>query len=328
MTAGTKRIALVGYGAVGKAFHELLAHEASNLATRYGIRPAIVGITRSRGAWIDDDGLPPGGTLLNKRKTFAFDAFLDAAKPDVLVEVTPTNLRTGEPGVGFIRQALARGIPVVTANKGPLVVAYRELTELAAKRGVGFRFEGTVAGAIPTLNLHDHCLNGNRVLRVDGILNGTSNFILSRMTEDGLEFDPALREAQELGYAEADPSADVEGSDAAAKLVILANHVLGRPLALADVRTQGIRSVTASAIRLAAAQGYVLRLIATVGLAGEASVAPRLVPRASPLNVSGALNVVRYTTEHAGAFTLIGKGAGGKETATAVLSDVLSILRA
>lgn len=159
--------------------------------------------------------------------------------------------------------------------------------------------------------------------RVDGILNGTSNFILTRMAEEGLGFEPALDEARELGYAEADPSADVDGHDAAAKVVILANHVLGRNLHLGDVATTGIRSVSGAAMRLARERGYAIRLVASVGLDGPAEVAPKLVPRSSELNVNGTLNVVRYTTEHAGAFTLVGKGAGGRETATAVLSDVI-----
>jgi homoserine dehydrogenase len=215
---------------------------------------------------------------------------------------------------------------VVTANKGPVVVAYRELTDLAAKRGVAFRFEGTVAGAIPTLNVHDHALRGNPVTRVDGVLNGTSNFILSRMEEEGLDFAQALEEAQQLGYAEADPSADVDGWDAAAKLVILGNHVLGMNLTLQDVHLEGIRAISASAMTLAGEQGWVIRSVASVSPERGAVVAPRLVPRDSPLNVSGALNVIRYSTMYADAFTLIGKGAGGRETATAVLSDVIAAL--
>lgn len=321
-----KRIVIVGYGNVGKAFHDLVAEEGPAIAREHGMHLKIAGIVRSRGAWTDEAGLPPGGALLAKRLSLTLDQVVEKVKPDCLVEVTPTNLRTGEPASTVIRRALEQGIPVVTANKGPLVNHYRELTELAAKRGVAFRFEGTVAGAIPTLNLHDHALRGNPVTRVDGILNGTSNFILSRMAEEGLEFAQALTEAQELGYAEADPSADVDGLDAAAKLVILANHVLGMDLKLADVRTEGIRSITAEAIRLAGAQGWALRLIASVSREDGASVAPRLVPRASSLNVSGALNVVKYATKHAGAFTVIGKGAGGRETATAVLSDVIAAL--
>ena len=318
------RILLAGYGAVGKAFHELLLEEAA----RFPEPPRVVGILRRSGAWVDDAGLKPGATLLNKRQHLTVPEALEKVRPDALVELTPSNLQTGEPGASHIRAALERGIPVVTANKGPILRHYRALTDLAREKGVALRFEGTVAGSIPTLNLHEHCLPGNPVVRIDGILNGTSNYVLTRMTEEGLGFEEALKEAQELGYAEADPTADVDGHDAAAKVCILANHVLGLPLQFEDVRREGIRSITAAAIRLARKEGYAIRLIASVdATTGKATVAPRLVPQDSSLNVGGSLNVVRLTTAHAGAFTISGKGAGGRETATAVLSDLLHVLR-
>lgn len=323
------RILLAGHGSVGKAFHELVVSEAPRLARILGEAPRVVGVVRRAGAWLDEAGVAPGGTLLAKRQSLGVVEALDKVRPDVFVELTPSNLMTGEPGNGHIRAALERGIPVVTANKGPLVRHHAALTRLALEKNVPFRFEGTVAGSIPALNLHEFCLPGNPVTRVDGILNGTSNYILTRMAEEGLGFDEALKEAQELGYAEADPTYDVQGHDAAAKLVILANHVLGLKTTFEDVQREGIERISAAAIRLAAKEGYAIRLIASVDAAtGTASVAPRLVPHASSLNVRGSLNVVRYTTAHAGAFTISGKGAGGRETATAVLSDLLHVLAA
>jgi homoserine dehydrogenase len=321
------RILLFGHGAVGKAFHELLVSESAQLSSMLGAAPRVVGVVRRGGAWLDEAGVAPGGTLLAKRQALSPVDAIEKVHPDVLVELTPTNLTTGEPGRTHIRAALAKRIPVVTANKGPLVRHYDELTKLARETGTPFRFEGTVAGSIPTLNLHEFCLPGNPVTRIDGILNGTSNYMLSRMAEEGLGFAEALQEAQELGFAEADPTADVEGHDAAAKLVILARAVLGLSTTFEDVKREGIRSITAEAIRLARKEGYSIRLIATVDARG-ATVAPRLVPQGSSLDVGGSLNVVRLTTAHAGAFTISGKGAGGKETATAVLSDVIHVLRA
>ena len=322
------RLLLAGYGNVGKAFHELLGEESARLAAMLGAAPRVVGVVRRGGAWLDEAGRPVGGTLLAKRQPMGVLEALDKLRPDALVELTPSNLATGEPGASHIRAALERGIPVVTANKGPLLRHHAALTRLAAEKGVPFRFEGTVGGSIPVLNLHEFCLPGNPVTRVDGILNGTSNYILTRMAEEGLGFGEALQEAQELGYAEADPTADVGGHDAAAKLVILANHVLGLGLAYEDARVEGIQSISAAAIRLAAKEGYAIRLIASVDAATrKASVAPRLVPKDSSLNVRGSLNVVRYTTLHAGAFTISGKGAGGRETATAVVSDLVQVLR-
>ena len=315
----TARILLAGHGSVGKAFHEL--------ALESGVGK-VVGVVRRAGAWLDENGVAPGGTLLAKRQHLSVIDALEKVRPDVFVELTPSNLQTGEPGAGHIRAALERGIPVVTANKGPMLRHFQTLTALAREKGVPFRYEGTVGGSIPVMNLHEFALLGNPVTRVDGILNGTSNYILTRMAEEALGFDEALKEAQELGYAEADPTYDVQGHDAAAKLCILANAVLGVPVQFEDVRREGIQSISAAAIRLAEREGYAIRLIASVDAATKAaSVSPRLVPHASTLNVRGTLNVVRFTTKHAGAFTISGKGAGGKETATAVLSDVLHVLR-
>lgn len=315
----TARILIAGHGTVGKAFHEL--------AIETGVG-RVVGVVRRAGAWLDEAGVAPGGALLAKRQHASVLDALDKVRPDVFVELTPTNLQTGEPGASHIRAALERKIPVVTANKGPLLRHFAELTTLARERSTPLRFEGTVGGSIPVMNLHEHCLPGNPVLRVDGILNGTSNYILTRMAEEGLGFDAALKEAQELGYAEADPTYDVQGHDAAAKLCILANAVLGVPVKFEDVRREGIQSISAAAIRLAEKEGYAIRLIASVDAAmRSASVAPRLVPHTSTLNVRGTLNVVRFTTKHAGAFTISGKGAGGRETATAVLSDVIHVLK-
>lgn len=323
------RILLAGHGNVGKAFHELLLEEAPRLAAILGDAPKVVGVLRRSGAWLDENGVGVGSTILSKRQTLSVVEALDKVRPDVFVELTTSNLQTGEPGASYIRAALERGIPVVTANKGPLLRHYASLTTLAKQKGVPLRFEGTVAGSIPTLNLHEFTLVGNPVTRFEGILNGTSNYILTRMAEEGLAFADALKEAQELGYAEAYPTADVVGHDAAAKLVILANHVLGLPLVFEDVKREGIERISAAAIRLAAKEGYAIRLLATADAATrEASVMPRLVPADSSLNVRGSLNVVRFTTAHAGAFTISGKGAGGRETATAVLSDVIHVLQA
>jgi homoserine dehydrogenase len=190
---------------------------------------------------------------------------------------------------------------------------------------VQLRYEATVGASIPLLNLHEHCLRGDHITRIDGVLNGTSNYILSRMGEEGLEFQEALEEAQALGYAEADPAGDVDGHDAAAKLVILANAYYDAGLTLADVDVKGIREVTGEAVQLAHRQGYAVRLIATMKRGGAPSVGPRLVPEASTLNVPGTLNVVRLARKHAGPVTVSGRGAGGTETAAAVLADILAV---
>lgn len=282
-------------------------------------------IARKSGSAVDPRGLP-------------FDAPLTAALPpedvvreveaDILVEVLPTNLKTGEPGTTVIRRAIERGLHVVTADKGPMARAYGELKQLAQRRGVELRCEATVAGAIPVFHLAERGFAGNPIRRIDGILNGTSNFILTRMLEDGCDFAPALEEARELGYAEADPTNDVDGWDAAAKLTILANAALGFDLTLDKVEREGIRGITGSAVRLAKEDGYAIRLIASVDAdTREATVRPRLVPADSALNVGGVLNVLQLQTRHGGTFAIRGAGAGGPETATAILSDVLAVRR-
>lgn len=305
------RVLLAGYGSVGKAFH----------AQAVGRGIPVVAVVRRDGV----HARPAGpGDLGPARPGSVLDA-LRAVEADVLVELTPTDLRTGEPGLAHVREALAKGMDVVTANKGPLVADLKGLQALAAKTGARLRFDGTVQGAVPSIALFDRALGGNDVVRLDGILNGTANHILTRMAEEGLDYAVALREAQELGYAEADPTYDVDGVDAAAKLVILANHVFGLDLKLDDVSRTGIRAITPSAHAVAAREGYVLRLIASVDAAGHAEVAPRLVPKGSDLDVAGVRNVLRWTTARAGAFTIVGRGAGGPETATAVMTDLLSL---
>lgn len=311
------RVILAGYGAVGRSFHALVA------STRKDVR--IVAIARRAGTAADPAGLAVDPPFVSGRDA---ESLVRDVEADVLVEALPTNLKTGEPGTSLIRASLSRGLHVVVADKGPMARAYGELSQLAREKGRELRHEATVGGAIPIFHLLQRGFAGNPVRRIDGILNGTSNFILTRMLEDGLDFGPALEEARELGYAEADPTNDVDGFDAAAKLTILANSALGLDLTFDKVEREGIRGVTGSAVRLAREEGYAIRLIASVDArSGEAAVRPRLVASDSPLNVGGVENVLRVETQHGGAFAIRGAGAGGPQTATAVLSDVLALRR-
>ncbi len=319
------RLLVAGHGTVGKGLLELIEKEREHTETDLGVRLPVVAVASSRGAWVDPKGLDRSALVPKKQESTGVEDLIGSAGADLLVEVTPTDLRTGGPALGYVRSALEAGLHVVTANKGPVVLAQKDLLELARRQNVQFRFEATVGASIPLLNLHEECLRGDHVTRMDGVLNGTSNYILSRMGEEGLEFQEALEEAQALGYAEADPSADVDGHDAAAKLVIMANAFLDAGLKMGDVSVTGIRDVTGEAVQLAHRQGYAVRLIASMRAGGPPSVAPRLVPESSTLNVPGTLNVVRLARQHAGPVTLSGRGAGGRETAAAVLADVLSV---
>jgi len=242
----------------------------------------------------------------------------------VLIEVSPTDIVTGGVGLDNIICALERGKDVVTVNKGPLALRFHELSELAEDNGCVLRFEGSVGGAMPIINLCTENLMGERIRSIRGIFNGTCNFILSRM-DTGLPFEQALKEAQQLGYAETDPRNDIEGFDTACKVVILANSVFGRDVKFSDVSVTGITSVTDEAIALAADHNMVVRLIGEVSDT-KLEVAPRLIPRGHALAISGTLNTAQILSDLAGPITVSGRGAGRIETASAILSDLLAIM--
>lgn len=331
------RIILIGFGVVGRAVARLLHDRRESLGRAHGFRPIVVGLA-DRSGWLEAPrGIDLAAVLVEKDRTGRLTgcgarsvadlpSLLRSTDADVVIEVTPSDLSTGEPALTHLRTALSARKHVITANKGPLAHAMPALLELARHHGVQFRFSGAVGGGTPVLDFAGKCLPGNRVLSVRGILNGTSNYILTRMSEAGLPFDVALLEAQSAGYAEADPSADVDGHDAAAKLVILAGWAMGRRETLADVRREGIRGVTPGSISEARAAGVAIKLIATADADGL-RVRPERIPRTDPLCVHGALNAVTFVTEDAGAQTLIGKGAGGPETASAVMRDLVEVRR-
>jgi homoserine dehydrogenase len=214
----------------------------------------------------------------------------------------------------------------VTSNKGPVALAYKELHALAIKKGVDLRYEATVAGAIPIMHVLEHGLAGNEILALYGVLNGTCNYILTRMADEGLTYEQALLEAREMGYAEADPTYDVQGIDAAIKLVILANTIWGNGIRLADVDRTGIDLLTADALRLADDEGCTIRLIAeAIPRKHIIRVSPRIIEKNHPLVVEGTLNALTLETDMAKEITLIGRGAGSTETASAIIGDLLFI---
>ena len=232
-----------------------------------------------------------------------------------------------EPARELILTALDNGKPVVTGNKELIAAAGAELFEAADKAGVDLLFEAAVAGGIPLIRPLRESLAGERIRRVLGIVNGTTNFILTRMTEEGATFPEALAEAQALGYAEPDPSADVEGADAAAKAAIIASVAFGVKVVASDVYREGISGITASDVAFAGRLGYVLKLLA-VAEADEASVAvrvhPAMVPKDHPLAaVRESFNAVFIEGAAVGEIMLYGRGAGGRPTATALLGDMI-----
>ncbi|MDJ1432270.1 homoserine dehydrogenase [Halostagnicola sp. A-GB9-2] len=308
------RLAVLGSGSVGTS--------VVNLAGEYGHE--VVALADSSTAAIDDGGIDVENALERKAGGNPVgdhdpDAVFETDY-DVLVEVTPTTLGDAEPGFTHTKRALEADRHVVLANKGPVAERYEELQDLVAASAGSIRFEATVGGAIPVLSTIEDC-TPEAVTAVRGVLNGTANFILTRMAAEGLDYEHVLTEAQDLGVAEADPSFDVDGTDAALKFVILANVLNDGGFSLEDATVDGIENIPGSALQLAAEDGRTIRLI------GEATrdgvrVGPRLVPEHGALAVTGTQNIVEIETRHAGSLASSGRGAGGPETATAVLSDV------
>jgi len=330
------RIVLVGCGVVGQSLIQLLMHREAELVKNHGFRPRIVAMVDRKGAAINPKGLDLEEMLRLKLERGAVSASREHGHPDMsaldviasveaeaLVEATPTNIRDGEPGLSHIKAAFKTGKHVVTTNKGPLALALPALNELADYNKAYLRFSGTVGGGTPVLELAKRCLLGDRIVSIRGILNGTTNYILTEMDEKHVTFQRALEEAQEKGYAEADPSMDVDGIDAACKLVIMANWTMNMKVTLKDVDIHGIRNVTPDALEEASKKGCTLKLIASID--DDLKVMPREISRRDPLNVGGALNAVTFVSEFAGEETLVGRGAGGIETASAVLRDLLYI---
>ncbi|HSO22082.1 MAG TPA: homoserine dehydrogenase [Chondromyces sp.] len=335
------RLLFIGFGTVGQGLGELLLEKKDELRESYGLDWRVTGIADPvKGSAYDPAGIDLARTLAAaaKGRSIAetaeggcdWDALemIERAEADAVVEVTPTDITTGQPATDHIRAALGRGLHVATTNKGPLALHSRELIELAALNRVRFLYEGTVMAGTPLLNLIRETLAGSGISEMKCILNGTTNFILTRM-EAGMDYAAALAEAQGLGYAETVPDADVLGHDALAKVTILANVVFGASLSPGDSPCTGITGITPAQIAAAADDGTRYKLIGRVWREGDdvrASVAPQLVEISHPLaGVSGATNAMTITTDTLGDVTVVGPGAGRRETGFALLNDLITI---
>jgi homoserine dehydrogenase len=300
----TFRVGLLGHGTVGSAFEALLADRADAITPITGARPELSGVlTRSHGA---------------------FEEILEGS--DLIVEL----MGGIDPARDYVLRAMRAGKHVVSANKQLLSQHGEELWATAREHGVQLRFEGAVAGVVPVIRVLQESLAGARVERVHGIVNGTTNYILSEMATNGISYDEALAQAQALGYAEADPTDDVTGRDAAAKMAILARLAFSTPVHLDQVRYEGIEHITADDMAYARDLGLGLKLIGTAeridgGL--NVRVHPAFLYAAHPLaSVHGPFNAVTLESEAITEITLSGPGAGGPQTASAVLGDVISAM--
>jgi len=330
------RLVIVGFGSVGRAFAEVLSESVGYLGSNHHLPFHVVGVADSRGIAVSPGGLDLDLALRAKRDTGSVAGYpvcgradlsarelVSSTEAEILVEVSPTNVVDGQPGLDHILTALRSGKHVVTANKGALVVAFNEIMEQAKRRNRLVKFSGAVGGAVPTIDFVRSCLVGNRVLGIEGVLNGTTNYILTGMCAGGCSFEEALAEAQKMGIAEANPAYDVDGIDTACKLVILANCLMGKNVGLRDIRVEGIRGVTRAVVEAATRARRRIKLIGSVS--DTLSVEPREIPLDHPLCVDGVLNAITYHTELAGDMTLVGRGAGGRETSSSLLRDVIQV---
>jgi len=334
------KLALIGFGNVGQGLAEILSDKAALLREKFDADIRIVAICDLyKGSIADADGFDPQALLdhvteHDDLKDFpAPDKGWDASETiansgaNVLVELSFTDLETGEPALGHIIQALESGMNVSTSNKGPAALHFPKLLDLARTHGGQIGVEGTVMSGTPTLALGMNMLAAAGVNRIQGILNGTTNYILGEM-ESGANYADALKDAQAKGFAEADPSGDVDGHDAAAKVVILANLVMGQSMTMSDVSCAGISGITSDQIQSAKTDNQRWKLIGTLeNVDGEiqGSVKPVKLDATHPLyGIGGATNAITYSTDLLGDITLIGPGAGRLETGYAIIGDILS----
>jgi homoserine dehydrogenase len=337
------RIALVGFGHVGRRFAERLTGPYARILRAEGVEPRVTGIATSRhGLAVDPRGLPLRRCLERVRAGRSLDAlhrgpalpsvaaFLRGVPADVVVEVTPLDPRRGQPAISHVRAALRRRAHVVTANKGPVAFAHASLKRLAAKQGRLFLYESAVMDGAPVFNLVERCLPGVRVVAFRGTLNSTTSLVLSRM-ERGASLAAAVREAQEMGIAEADPASDLDGWDAAVKGCALARVLLGSAVSPGRVRRRGIRGLAPSAVRRAARAGEHYRLV-TRGVRARGGarvrVAPERLPAGDPLCGAGSDSALVLVTDLMGEIAILERGGTVEQTAYGLLSDLVAVTRA
>lgn len=337
------RIAIVGYGGVGRALVRLINDKRVEL-DKEGIRPIVKYILASKGGIYDKEGIdlekvidfssngkniseyPEGGS-----KTITFDTLIENKDIDIVIEMTPTNLETGQPGLKFITKSLERGIHVITSNKAPILLEYKKLYELALKNNVQLGIGCTTGGALPSINAGIIDMAGANINSIEGILNGTTNYILEEMDRSKIEYLEALKKAQELGIAETDPTLDVEGWDTASKLLILTNVLMKENKKIEDIDVEGITSIKLSDIEELAKEDKRYKLIGRTAMVGgkiEMTVRPEIVDMDNLLyNVNGKNKVVKYTSDTLGDLTIIGGASGVTPAAASILRDLINIHR-
>jgi len=338
------KLAFIGFGTVGQGLSEILLEKKEMLKKKYDFTWTVVAISDiMKGSVYDKNGLDmkkvldlvKKGKKLNEYPTGlkGWDGLktISDSNADTIIEVTFTDVKTGEPAITHIKTALNAGKNVVSTNKGPVVKQAVNLLKLAEKNKAFYGFEGVVLAGTPAVNLAEYTLAGNYIKGFKGILNGTTNYILTRM-EEGMSYEDALKKAQELGYAEADPTGDVEGLDALGKVVILTNVVLGKNIGWQDVERKGITGISKEDIKKAKEEGMRWKLIGSAEIQVNGSVNAKVKPIKLPLNdplagVNEATNALTFFTDELGPVTIVGPGAGRRQTGFSLLIDLLNINR-
>jgi homoserine dehydrogenase len=327
----TLKVAIAGFGGVGRATADLLLSRRERYRQVYGVDVRLVAVCGSRAGLADANGLQ-ANQLDTLQAGLSGADFVMASGTDLLIEAGPSDFRSGEPGLAYLRTALSAGQDCIVISKGALIHSGRQLRELAQASGAMLKLSGAAAAALPTLDLLDHSLAGCKVLAIEGILNATTNYLLDAMSTQGLGFDAALREAQAGGFAEADPRNDTEGWDTACKLLLLANFGLGADLTMDDLVVEGIQSVTAERIEAWREKGLVPKLIGSLTRedgAIRASVGIKTYPLSDPFaHVSGKNKAIRISSDAMGETLAIGCGVEPIATAAAALKDLEHILMA
>jgi homoserine dehydrogenase len=332
------RLAFVGFGNVNRTLVDLFQRKNTELLERYGIQSRITGVSSRRIGWrTNAEGFTVADLLrlpaetnpqIARRTCPTYADWLVDAQPDVIIEATSLNVETGQPAIDHIRQALECGAHAVTANKGPVAYAYRELRDLARRRGKQFLFESTVMDGVPIFSLFRHSLPALEVKGFKGILNSTTSVILTGM-EQGLTFDESLRQAEQLGIAETDASFDIDGWDAAVKVAALVNVIMDVRLSPKDVQREGIRKLTKDSAQAALNAGRPYKLVcrAQRNESGvSASVLPEQIPLSDPMAlVSGTSSILQFETDIFPALTITEENPGLYATAYGMLADFIEI---
>ncbi len=329
------KVLIVGFGVIGEGVARII-HEKHEKIKDQGIDIKVVGICEIDHAIKNKEGINLEEVLKLKKekgnlkshpnvdlnsKTHEYIRNLDA---DVLIDVTPTNIETGEPTLSNIKEGFKAKKHVITSSKGPLALKYSELIALAKKNNLDFRYEAAVGGCIPVMSLSRGYFKCNKIESIMGILNGTTNYILTRMSNENAPLSQVLKEAQQMGIAEKNASYDIDGVDTACKVVILANELFGIDVSYKDIEVEGISKITPEFLQLAKKKGFVVKLVGEI-TDNEIEIAPKLIPQNHPLNVGGVLNAITIKTDYTGDITLVGYGAGQLETSSAIVNDLIEI---